>query len=116
MKRCAAPILVALMALGAPAAQARAHPRGPSMTVASGKAAITRFAGEVTYSLTKGLPAMPMSWEVFGCTKRGASVICTAQWLFSEKCSVGMEAVPSRPAIRVREVGRLQCSPWSGGA
>ena len=58
---------------------------------------------------------MPMSWEVFGCGKRGASVICTAQWLSSEKCSVGIRALASKPAIRVNEVAKLQCTPWSGG-
>jgi len=56
-----------------------------------------------------------MSWEVFGCGKDGASVICTAQWLSSERCSVGIKALASKPAIRVTEVGKLRCTPWSAG-
>jgi hypothetical protein len=113
MKRRVAPVLIATVALAAMAVQAQAH--SASLSVASGRAAITRFAGELTYSLSKGPSAMPMSWEVFGCAKRGASVICTAQWLSSEKCSVEIQARASKPAIRVTEVGTLRCTPWSGG-
>jgi hypothetical protein len=115
MKRRTASAVVAVIALATTAAQAQAQPHSASLSVASGRAAITRFAGELTYSLSKGPSAMPMSWEVFGCGKHGASVICTAQWLSSEKCSVVIQALPSKPAIRVTEVGKLQCAPWSGG-
>jgi hypothetical protein len=115
MKRRVAPVLIATMALAATAVQAQAQPHGRSLSLASGKAAITRFAGQLTYSLTRGPSAMPMSWEVFGCGKDGASVICTAQWLSSERCSVGIKALASKPAIRVTEVGKLRCTPWSAG-
>jgi hypothetical protein len=114
MKRRLAPILIAMMLLGALAASAQAQHHGRSLSVASGKAAIARSARTMTYALTSGGSGAPMSWEVFACGKRGADVICTAQWLTNEKCSVDMEAVPAKPAIRVRHLGKLQCAPRSG--
>jgi hypothetical protein len=113
MKRRLAPILIAMLLLGALAAQAQAQPHSRSLSVASGKVAIARIAQTMTYTLSSGGSA-PMSWEVFACANRGADVICTAQWLTSEKCSVAMEAVPAKPAIRVRELGKLQCAASSG--
>lgn len=111
MKRRLAPALIAMMLGGALAAQAQAQPHGHSLSLASGKAAIERFAGKLTYELAAARSATPMSWQVSACRKQGAGLICAGEWIFAgEKCSVAIEALTGAPSTRVKELGRLQCS------
>ena len=84
---------------------------GSALGVASGKAAIDRFAGRLTYEIASGRSTAPMSWQVAACRQHGNGAVCTGEWIFTgEKCSVRMEALRSGPSIRVRELGRLACS------
>lgn len=116
MKRRVAPTLIAMILLGALAAQAQARRQSPSLSVASAKAAISGFARQITHEIPGAGSAAPMSWEVSACGRRRAVVICTGEWVLAgEKCSVRMEALPPRPAIRVKELGKLECSRQNSG-
>jgi hypothetical protein len=116
MKRRVAPALIAILLLGALAAEAQAGPNHRSLTTASGKAAIALFAGGLTYEIADAGSALPMSWQVSACGKRQADVVCTGEWfLAGEKCSVMMEALPGKPAIRVRKLGRPECTQQGNG-
>ena len=111
MKRRVAPALIAILLLGAPAAEAQAGPNPQSLTIASGKAAIAHFARGLTYEIAGAGSALSMSWQVSACGKHQANVVCTGEWLLAgEKCSVRMEALPGKFAIRVRKLGRAQCT------
>lgn len=116
MKRRLAPTLIAIMLIAAAAAQAQAQPHSHPLTVVSAKAAIDRFAGELTYQITGAGTATPVSWQVFACAKGRVGVTCTGEWTFaSRKCSVGMEALQGRSAIRVRALGKVTCSEENDG-
>jgi hypothetical protein len=116
MKRRVSPALIAMLLLGALAAEAQAGSSHQSLTIASGKAAIARFARGLTYEIADTGPALPMSWQVSACGKRQADVICTGEWLLAgEKCSVRMEALTGKSAIRVRKLGRPQCTRQDNG-
>jgi hypothetical protein len=111
MKRRLAPALIAMSLSGALAAQAQAQPHGSALGVASGKAAIDRLAGRLTYEFASGRSTTPTSWQVFACAKHGSAAICTGEWIFAgEKCSVRMQALKAGRSIRVRELGKLVCS------
>jgi hypothetical protein len=111
MKRRLAPSLIAIMLVAAAAAQAQAQPHGHSLSVVSGRAAIDRFAGELTYRITGAGATTPVSWQVSACAKGRVGVRCTGEWtLASRKCAVGMEALQGRSTIRVRQLGEVTCS------
>ncbi len=111
MKRRLAPALIAMILAGTLAVQAQAQPHGSALDVASGKAAIDRFAGRLTYEIASGRSTAAMSWQVSACHRRGDGAVCTGEWIFTgESCSVTMEAVQTGSSIRVRELGRLACS------
>jgi hypothetical protein len=117
MKRRVSPALIAMLLLGALATAAHAGSSHRSLTVASGKAAIAHFARGLTYEIADAGSAFPMSWQVSACGKRQADVVCTGEWLLSgEKCSVRMEALPGKFAIRVRKLGRPECTQQGNGA
>jgi len=112
MKRRLAPAIIATLLLGALAAQASAQPHGSSLSVASGRAAIDRFAGKLTYELEAVHSAAPTGWQVSACAKRGSGVVCTGEWIFAgETCTVSMQA--TAPSARVKERGRLECGKHS---
>jgi hypothetical protein len=111
MKHRLAPALIATILAGTLAAQAGAQPERSSLSVASGKAAIDRYAGRLTHEIAAVHPAAPMSWQVLACSKRPTGVICTGEWMFAgEKCAAGMQAFPRGASIRVRQLARLRCS------
>jgi hypothetical protein len=111
MKRRLAPALIAMILAGTLAVQAQAQPHGPALGAASGRAAIDRFAGRLTYEIASGRSTAAMSWQVSACRKRGDGAVCTGEWIFSgEQCSITMEARQAGSTIRVRELGRLACS------
>lgn len=111
MKRRLAPALITMILAAALAAQAQAQAHSPSLGVASAKAAIERFAGRLTYEFAADRSSQPMSWQVLACQKRGAVVTCTGEWSFAgETCSVSIGATAARRSVRVRELGKLQCS------
>ncbi len=115
-KRRLAPTLIAVMLIAAAAAQAQAPPRGHSLSIASGRAAIDRFAGELTYQITGAGAATPVSWQVSACAEGRVGVRCTGEWtLPSRNCSVGMEALRGRSAIRVRQLGKVTCREENHG-
>jgi hypothetical protein len=90
--------------------QAQAH-SSSSPDVPSAKAAIDRFAGRLTYEFTAARSSQPMSWQVHACHRRGAGVTCTGEWTFAgETCFLRLAAVTAGPSVRVRELGKLQCS------
>jgi hypothetical protein len=110
MKRRLAPALIAIILVGALAVQAQAQPHGSALGVTSGKAAIDRFAGRLTYEIASGRSTAPMSWQVSACRKHGDGAVCTGEWIFAgETCSVRMEALQTGSSIRVRELGKLAC-------
>jgi hypothetical protein len=116
MKRRLAPTLIAIMLIGAATAQAQAQRRGPSLSVVSARAAIDRFAGELTYQITGAGTASPVSWQVSACARGRVGVRCTGEWtVANRKCSVGMEALRGRSAIRVRQLGKVTCSEENDG-
>jgi hypothetical protein len=116
MKRRVSPVLIAMLLLGALAAEAHAGSSHQSLTVASGKAAIARFARGLTYEIADAGSALPMSWQVSACARRQADVVCTGEWLLAgENCSVRMEALKGKFAIRVRKLGRPQCTREGNG-
>ena len=111
MKRRLAPVLIAMILAGTLAVQAQAQPHGSALGVASGKAAIDRFAGRLTYEIASGRSTAAMSWQVSACRRRGDGAVCTGEWIFTgESCSVTMEAIQTGSSIRVRELGKLACS------
>ncbi len=107
MKRLLAPALIAMTIVGAPAVQAHASALG----VASGEAAINRFAGRLTYEIASGRTGAPMSRQVSACRAHGDGAICTGEWMFAgETCSVRMQALRTGSSLHVRELGKLACS------
>jgi hypothetical protein len=116
MKRRVSPALIAMLLLGTLAAAAPAASNHQSLTISSGKAAIADFARGLTYEIADAGSALPMSWQVSACAKRQADVVCTGEWLLAgEKCSVRMEALPGKFAIRVRKLGRPECTQQGNG-
>ena len=115
MKRRLAPAPIAMIIAGALAVQAQAQRNGSALGVASGKAAIDRFAGRLTYEIASGRSTAAMSWQVSACRAHGDGTVCTGEWTFTgEKCSVRMQAVPTGSSARVRELGKLACSRQGG--
>jgi hypothetical protein len=116
MKRRVSPALIAMLLLGGLAAEAQAASSHQSLTIASGKAAIAHFARGLTYEIADNGSALPMSWQVSACGKRQADVVCSGEWLLAgEKCSVRMEALPGQFVIRVRKLGRPECTQQGHG-
>jgi hypothetical protein len=109
MKRRLAAALIATILAAALAVKAQAD--GAAVPVGSGKAAIDRFAGRLTYEIASSRSTGAMSWQVLACRKRGDGLVCTGEWtLAGERCSVTMEALRVGRSIRVTELGRLACS------
>jgi hypothetical protein len=93
------------------AVQAQAQTHGSALGVSSGKAAIDRFAGRLTYQIASGRSTAPMSWQVSACRAHGDGTVCTGEWTFTgETCSVRMEALRAGSSLHVRELGKLACS------
>ncbi len=116
MKRRLTSIPIAIALIAAAAAQAQAQPHGPSLSVASARAAVDRFAGELTYQITGTGTATPVSWQVFACAKGRVGVRCTGEWtLASRKCAVSLEALQGRSAIHVRQLGKVTCYEQNDG-
>jgi hypothetical protein len=115
MKRRLAPALIAIILAGTLAVQAQAQPHGSALGVASGKAAIDRFASRLTYQITSARPSAATSWQVSACRVHGEGAVCTGEWTFTgERCSVRMQALRAGASLHVSELGKLACSREDG--
>ena len=108
MKRLAT-VLTPLIVLVALAAPAQAQPRSSSLSVASGRAAINRYARKIAQVIEEQGSFKLIKSEVSGCRQHGADVICINRlFLPLETCSGHLVALPRRP-ILVTELGDMRC-------
>ena len=109
-------VLTPMVVLAALAAPAQAQPRSSSLSVASGKAAINRFARKAAHEIEEAGSFKLIKSEVSACRKHGPDVVClTRLFLPLETCSGQLVALPRSP-ILVKEVGEMTCTEQNNEA
>jgi hypothetical protein len=101
-------LVVALMASVYPAQADAANDRH-ALTLTQGKRVITRFVSEVCAGV-KGV----LAERVRKCQRDQGGVLCLGSWITAEQdCSVWIGALPTRPAITVKKLGKITCAERS---
>src|SRR5271167_519179 len=91
-----ATVLTPMIVLAALAAQAQAQPSSSSLSVATGRAAVKRFADKTALLVEEESSFKRINAEVSACRKHGADVFCLAKWFFPlETCSERLMALPT---------------------
>ena len=109
MKRFAT-VLTPIIILAALAAQAQAQPSSSSLSVATGRAAVKRFADKTALLVEEESSFKRINAEVSACRKHGADVFCLAKWFFPlETCSERLMALPTHRLL-VKELSEMTCT------
>jgi hypothetical protein len=110
-------IVLILVTAGALIAGARsvaqaspAHHGRSALSLAAGRAAISRYALDLRDAVAGAQPDAPISAGVDGCRRGGSVVTCMASWTFAgTRCSVEIAAVDDR-GVLVEELGEATCA------
>jgi len=101
--------VAALIAGARSVANAAPAQRTSTLSVAAGRAAISRFASNLRDAVAGDGPGTPVRAQVEACSKQVGVVVCMASWTFGNtRCSVPVGALAHR-GIRVEELGEATC-------
>lgn len=97
---------------------APAHHGRSALSLATGRAAISRYALGLRDAVAGAQPDAPISAGVDACRRGGGVVTCMASWTFAgTRCSVEIAAVADG-SVLVEELGEATCArpaPPAGG-
>ncbi|HUA75987.1 MAG TPA: hypothetical protein VL988_14630 [Solirubrobacteraceae bacterium] len=102
--------IAALVAGARSVANAAPVHRGGGISLATGRAAIARYAENLRDAVAGARPDAPMQARVQDCRKRQGVVTCMASWTFAQvRCTVEVNAVADR-GVLVEELGEATCA------